>query len=152
MHISTSSTIIATHETASHLKPQIAKLTCIYPRTTPLSLLCSNHTKPYSHCRPRSSHRLYSSAFSPVLISLRLVYFGRELEAIARSAMERLSRLCSTDGPPGRSGKGEGASDWVRVRGSGGMCRILKENTMDPSAKREVSGKDEKALPILSFN
>jgi hypothetical protein len=44
------------------------------------------------------------------------------------------------------SGIGEGGSGNDRVDGSGGILRILKENMMDPSAKREVSGKLEKAL------
>lgn len=41
---------------------------------------------------------------------------------------------------------GEGGSGNRKVDGSGGICRILKENMIDPSANSEVSGKLEKAL------
>ena len=119
-----------------------SELTCIYPLAIPLSLLCSNQTKPYNHSRPRSSQRRYSSAFAPVLIPLKLAELGSEARLLTQSS----NGLFSLELPPNRSGIGDGGSGSARERGSGGICRILKEKTIEPSEKREVSGKDENAL------
>jgi hypothetical protein len=57
-----------------------------------------------------------------------------------------MSTASETPGDAVRSGMGDGGSGNERVDGSGGMCLILKENCIDPSANREVSGNDENAL------
>lgn len=57
-----------------------------------------------------------------------------------------MSTASETPGDAVRSGMGDGGSGNERVDGSGGICLILKENCIEPSANREVSGNDEKAL------
>lgn len=128
----------------------------MYPRAMPLSRRCSNQTKPNSHSRPRSSQRRYSSALSSSLMRGGPGVCGvRTSSAPAPFALllrERFRRDCSTVGMTieptegERSGMGEGGSGTMSDLGSGGMRRILKEKMIDPSAKRDVSGKEENAL------
>lgn len=110
----------------------------MYPLAMPRSRRCWNHTKPYIHSRPRSSHLRYSAARSGPLSAAP----GTRAIPPSLTVDSRLRTLRGGSAP----GLGDGGSGYASSLASAGTWRSLNENCIEPSVNSDVSGNDEKAL------